>query len=108
MKIGTSNQLVPDQRKGNVVVSIAQASNGIEQYYGIIAQTGVVGVFLLLFLIGKIRREGEVKDKDKEILELKGTVKSYTDHYQDDVVPALIDVTRVAGELVAYLNKHRD
>lgn len=80
----------------------------MEQYYAVIAQYGVVGVFLMLFLLGKVRREGEIKDKDKEIAELKASLKDYTAHYQDDVVPALIDVTRVAGELVAYLNKHRD
>jgi hypothetical protein len=80
----------------------------LNQFYGIIAQSGMVGIFLLLFILGKLRREGEIKDKEAEIAELKATLKEYTGHYQDDVVPALISVTRVAGELVAYLNKHRD
>lgn len=81
-------------------------------YTTILTNGGIVGVFLLLFIFGKIRREDELKDlkaeKDKEIAELKASLKDYTSHYQDDVVPALIDVTKVAGELVAYLNKHRD
>lgn len=77
-------------------------------YTTVLTNGGIVGAFLLLFLFGKIRREDELKEKDKEITELKASLKDYTAHYQDDVVPALIDVTRVAGELVAYLNKHRD
>lgn len=79
-----------------------------EAYKSILTQGGVIGAFLLLFLLGKIRREGEIKEKDIEIAALKATVKEYIEHYQKEVLPALIEVTKVSGEIVSYLNKRRD
>lgn len=72
------------------------------------ADLGIVVVFLVLFFSGKVRREGEVKERDREIEELKNTIKDYTEHYQKEVLPALIEVTRVSGEVVTYLNKRRN
>lgn len=69
---------------------------------------GVIVVILALLYAGKLRREREVLDKEKEIVELKTTLKEYTEHYQKDVLPALIEVTKVSGEVVAYLNKRRN
>ena len=77
-------------------------------YFGPLVNLGAVGIFLVLFLLGKIRRADEVADKDEEIRELKLTIKEYIEHYQKDVLPALIDVTKVSGEVVTFLNKHRD
>jgi hypothetical protein len=69
---------------------------------------GVIVVVLFLAYTRKVRFEGEVKEKDNEIVELKVTVKQYIEHYQKEVVPALIEVTRVSGELVGFLNRQRD
>lgn len=68
---------------------------------------GVIVVVLFLAYSRKVRFEGEVKEKDVEIKELKDALKEYTEHYQKEVLPALIEVTRVSGEVVAYLNKRR-
>lgn len=72
------------------------------------ADLGIVVIFLVLFFSGKVRREGEVRERDQEIKELKETLKEYTEHYQKEVLPALIEVTKVSGEIVAYLNKRRN
>ena len=90
------------------LAALAEGGIDLNQIYGFIIQSGVVGAFLLLFLFGKIRREGEVLDVKAELAENRLVVKTLTEHYQKEVIPALIDTTRVAGELVAYLNKHRD
>lgn len=72
------------------------------------ADLGVIVLFFGLFYAGKFRREAEVKERDEEIAELKAALKEYTRHYQEDVLPALIEVTKVSGEVVAYLNKRRN
>lgn len=72
------------------------------------ADLGVIVVLLILIYSGKLRRESEVTEKDKEIAELKSTLKEYTEHYQKEVLPALIEVTKVSGEVVAFLNKRRN
>jgi hypothetical protein len=79
-----------------------------EIYKSILTQGGIVGAFLLLFLFGKIRREDEVRQKDNEIAELKKSVKELTEHYQKELLPALIEATKVSGEYVLYLNKRRN
>ncbi len=86
---------------------LAQAVNPLGQFAGY-ADLGIVVVFLVLFFSGKVRREQEVKERDSEIKELKDTLKQYTEHYQKEVLPALIEVTRVSGEIVTYLNKRRN
>lgn len=72
------------------------------------ADLGVVVIILVLFFSGKIRRENEVKERDAEIKDLKASLEKQLDHYQQEVLPALIEVTRVSGEVVAYLNKRRN
>lgn len=69
---------------------------------------GVIVVVLFLAYTRKVRFEGEVKEKDAEIVELKGAVKQLTEHYQTEVLPALIEATKVSGEVVLYLNKRRN
>lgn len=69
---------------------------------------GVIVVVLALAFTRKIRFEGEVKEKDLQIKELKDSLNRYILHYQDEVLPALIEVTKVSGEIVTYLNKRRD
>lgn len=87
---------------------LAQAtSNPLGDFAGY-ADLGIVVIFLVLALSGKLRRESEVRERDEEIDELKTTLKEYTEHYQKEVLPALIEVTRVSGEIVSYLNKRRD
>lgn len=89
------------------VIELAQQSGPLGEFAGY-ADLGIVVVFLVLFFSGKVRREGEVKERDRDIEALKGTLKEYTEHYQKEVLPALIEVTRVSGEIVSYLNKRRD
>lgn len=72
------------------------------------ADLGIVVIFLVLFFSGKVRRENEVKERDVEIKDLKETLKEYTEHYQKEVLPALIEVTKVSGEIVSYLNQRRN
>lgn len=84
-----------------------QGMNPLGDFAGY-ADLGIVIVFLILFLSGKVRRENEVKERDVEINELKAILKEYTEHYQKEVLPALIEVTRVSGEIVSYLNKRRN
>ena len=69
---------------------------------------GVIVVVLFLAYTRKVRFEGEVKEKDAEIVALKEALKEYTEHYQKEVLPALIEVTKVSGEVVAFLNKRRN
>lgn len=69
---------------------------------------GVIVVVLALLFVGKLRRESEVHDKEKEIMQLKDSLEKQLEHYQKEVLPALIEVTRVSGEVVAYLNKRRN
>lgn len=71
------------------------------------ADLGVIVLFFILFAIGKFRRESEVVEKDKEIAELKTALNKHIEHYQKEVLPALIEVTRVSGEVVTYLNNRR-
>lgn len=75
--------------------------------FGDYLDLGFIVLFAFLFFSRKVRSEGEVKEKDEEIRELKETLKEYTEHYQKEVLPALIEVTRVSGEIVTYLNKRR-
>jgi hypothetical protein len=85
---------------------IAQSSN--TPSFGVFADylnLGVIVVVLVLAYTRKVRFEGEVKEKEAEIAALKETLKEYTQHYQTEVLPALIEVTRVSGEVVSFLNK---
>lgn len=86
------------------------AAEGVDlnQVYTIIAQNGIAGAFLILFLLGQIRRGSEVEAMRKERDEERAANKEMVEHYQAEVIPNLINTTRVAGEMVAYLNKHRD
>lgn len=68
---------------------------------------GVIVVVLTLSYTRKIRFEGEVKEKDSRIEKLEAQLESQTKHYQEEVLPALIEVTRVSGGLVEYLNRQR-
>lgn len=68
---------------------------------------GVFVVFFALLFIGKLRRESEVKERDIKIDKLEKTIEQYVEHYQSEVLPALIDVTRVSGEVVSLLNRRR-
>ena len=68
---------------------------------------GFIVVFAALFFLGKIRREAEVVERDARIAKLEAAITEYTQHYQQEVLPALIDVTKVSGEVVAFLNKRR-
>lgn len=86
---------------------LAQSANPFGDFAGY-ADLGFAVIVLALLFAGKLRREGEVKERDAEIKELKQTLKEYTEHYQKEVLPALIDVTRVSGEIVSYLNKRRN
>lgn len=89
-------------------MALAQAAtNPLGDFAGY-ADLGIVIIFLILALSGKLRRESEVKERDEEIKDLKETLKEYTEHYQKEVLPALIEVTRVSGEIVAFLNKRRN
>lgn len=88
-------------------MGLAQVSNPLGEFAGY-ADLGIVVIFLILFFSGKVRRENEVKERDVEIRELKDSLKGYVEHYQKEVLPALIEVTRVSGEIVTYLNKRRD
>lgn len=74
--------------------------------FGPLLNFGVIGIVLIAMFLRKIRTEGEVREKDKEIERLQGALDGYIKHYQEEVLPALIDVTRLSGDLVAYLNKH--
>lgn len=78
------------------------------QIFDILSGFGPIGLFLFLFFMGKIRREGEIQEKDERIEKLESTIGQYIDHYQKEVLPALIEVTRVSGEVLAFLNKQRD
>lgn len=69
---------------------------------------GVIVVVLGLAYTRKVRFEGEVKEKDAQIEKLQGSLEKYIEHYQKEVLPALIDVTRLSGDLLAYLNRHTD
>lgn len=69
---------------------------------------GVIVVVLGLAYTRKVRFEGEVKEKDAEITELKSELREYIEHYQKEVLPALIELTKVSGEIVTYLNKRRN
>lgn len=89
----------------NFLAQATQPSFGVFADY---LNLGVIVVVLVLAYTRKVRFEGEVKEKDGEIKELKDTLKQYTEHYQQEVLPALIEVTRVSGEIVSYLNKRRD
>lgn len=90
---------------------LAQESGANVPSFGVFADylnLGVIVVVLVLAYTRKVRFEGEVKEKDQEIADLKESLKEYITHYQSEVLPALIDVTRVSGEIVSYLNKRRD
>lgn len=91
-----------------VIDSLAQAAigNPLGEFAGY-ADLGVIIVFLVLIFIGKLRRESEVKERDIRIEKLELQIEEYIEHYQKEVLPALIDVTKVSGEIVAYLNKRR-
>lgn len=71
------------------------------------ADLGVIVLFFALFFFGKVRRESEVKERDDRIKKLEDQIDGYVEHYQKEVLPALIDVTKVSGEIVTYLNKRR-
>lgn len=71
------------------------------------ADLGVIVLFFALFFVGKFRRESEVKERDERIKNLEATIEKYVEHYQDEVLPALIDATKVCGEVVQLLNKRR-
>lgn len=68
---------------------------------------GVIVVVLALAYTRKVRFEGEVKEKDAQIERLQVACDRYIEHYQKEVLPALIDVTKISGEIVGYLNKHQ-
>lgn len=68
---------------------------------------GFITVVLGLAYTRKVRFEGEVQEKDERIAKLEAAISMYTEHYQKEVLPALIDVTKLSGDLVAYLNKHQ-
>lgn len=86
---------------------LAQATTNPLGYFAGYADLGVVIIFLVLIFLGKLRRESEVQERDKRIESLESAIKEYTEHYQQEVLPALIDVTRVSGEIVSFLNKRR-
>lgn len=77
-------------------------------WYGILLQAGPVGLFLLLFILRKIRTDGEVREKDAQIERLQKALDARIEHYEKEVIPAMLEANRVGGEMVAYLNKHRD
>lgn len=90
-----------------MAIDLAQAAgNPLGEFAGY-ADLGVVIVFLVLIFVGKLRRESEVKERDARIAKLESTIEQYVEHYQKEVLPALIDVTKVSGEIVTYLNKRR-
>lgn len=91
-----------------MVTDLAQVAGNPLGAFAAYADLGVVMVILVLFFSGKIRRENEVKDREAEIKELKSSLEKQLEHYQQEVLPALIEVTRVSGEVVAYLNKRRN
>jgi hypothetical protein len=86
------------------------AAEGVDlnAVYGLILQSGLAGAFLILFLFGLIRRGSEVEAMRLERDQERAANKEMVDHYQTEVIPNLIKTTQVAGEMVAYLNKHRD
>jgi hypothetical protein len=89
---------------------LAQAASGATPLDPFIPylNLGFIVIVLGLAYTRKVRFEGEVIEKDDEIKELKQALKEYTEHYQKEVLPALIEVTKVSGEIVSYLNKRRD
>lgn len=93
------------------IINLAQTTPTGSNPLGVLANyadLGVIVLFFGLFYAGKFRRESEVKERDAEILELKQSLEKYIEHYQKEVLPALIEVTRVSAEYVAYLNRPRD
>lgn len=89
-------------------MSLAQdAANGLGPFVDYL-DLGFIVLFAFLFFSRKVRSEGEVKEKEKEIGELKTELREYIEHYQKEVLPALIELTKVSGEIVTYLNKRRN
>lgn len=84
-----------------------EAQNALDPFRDYL-DLGFIALFAVLFFSRKVRSEGEVKEKDAEITELKAELREYIEHYQKEVLPALIDLTKVSGEIVAYLNKRRN
>lgn len=68
---------------------------------------GVIVIILAMAYTRRIRFEGEVKEKDQRIEKLEAALESQNEHYQKEVLPALIEVTRVSGGLFEYLNRQR-
>lgn len=97
--------------KIGILSQSTQGSGSDVPSFGVFADylnLGVIVVVLFLAYTRKVRFEGEVKEKDERIEKLEKAIESLTDHYQKEVLPALIDVTKLSGDLVAFLNKHNN
>lgn len=95
----------------SLVVMAAESAQTVSDVLGPFSQFldfGLLAVVLGLAYTRKIRFEGEVQEKDKQIAELKDSLNKYIEHYQREVLPALLDATKVSGEVVAVLNRNRD
>jgi hypothetical protein len=84
-------------------VQIAQQATGTSSAdLTIFVQYGVLGVFVALFLTGRIVTSRHVEQRDAEIERLRAELDERARVAEERMIPALVEATRV---LAAYLEQ---
>ena len=74
-------------------LGLAVAEVAGQDPYSTIISLGPVGFILVLFLVGKIRTEGEVKRLEEEVRKKDERIEKLQDTIIDKAIPALVQST---------------
>jgi hypothetical protein len=82
--------------------------------YAALISLGPVGIILFLFIIGKIRTEGEVKRLQQDKVELKAEISQkdkqiskLTDSIMDQAIPTIAKSTDLLNKMAPLLHEGR-